>query len=301
MTTDIHPPGVAVPTAAGQAPLPPEQVLHSANCGLIIHRVGQLQYEFAAEGRQFGHDVLAYLNTAQAGAITTFLYEEVLGTRDRLHWYIHLKSPHDYQRVLEMVDHDRGFQDISERDRLEDKGHGNWERMFVQGSLRERIFCPQHGQTHADADYDPKELFVPPARNQTAQPRELQLSTASCGALLHRTAEVRYDVREPARDFAAAWQERINLALPGVVTSFLYEETFGQQDRIHWLIHLRSLADYPALRDSAGSPEAEALLGRDWVPASRGGGSWAAMFIPASIHDTLLLPYVGGVSPKLPL
>jgi hypothetical protein len=25
------------------------------------------------------------------------------------------------------------------------------------------------------------------------------------------------------------------------------------------------------------------------------------MFIPASIHDTLLLPYVGGVSPKLPL
>ena len=67
MTTDIRPPTTAVPTAAGQAPLPPEQVLHSANCGLIIHRVGQLQYEFAAEGRQFGHDVLAYLTPPRPG------------------------------------------------------------------------------------------------------------------------------------------------------------------------------------------------------------------------------------------
>ncbi|MGC4806675.1 DUF6039 family protein [Micromonospora sp. DT233] len=301
MSTNTPAEPAAVPTAASQAPIPTEQIVHSANCGLIIHRVGQLEYEFAAEGRQFGHDLLAYLNTAQAGVFTTFLYEEVLGTRDRLHWYIHLKSPHDYQRVLHMVDHDRDFQDISENDRLEEKGGGNWERMFVQGSIQERIICPQHGKTHPDDGFDPQVMFLPPARHQTEQPVEAQLNTATSGALLHRTAEVRYDVRDPARDFAVAWQERLNLALPGVVTSFFYEETFGKQDRIHWLIHLRSLADYPALREAAAGPGAEELLRREWVPKSRGGGSWGGMFIPGTIQDTVLVPYVGGVTPRLPL
>jgi hypothetical protein len=42
----------AVPTALDQTSIPIEDLLHSANAGMIIHRTGQLEYAFSAEGRQ---------------------------------------------------------------------------------------------------------------------------------------------------------------------------------------------------------------------------------------------------------
>ncbi|MFD5026620.1 DUF6039 family protein [Streptomyces sp. NPDC058373] len=81
--------------------------------------------------------------------------------------------------------------------------------------------------------------------------------------------------------------------LPGHVTSFLYEETFGKQDRIHWLIHLRTLNDYAKVtelsRTDAGYQD---LFAKQRVPDYKGGGAWGALFVPGSINDTVLVPYV---------
>ncbi|MFC8867923.1 DUF6039 family protein [Streptomyces sp. NPDC057148] len=283
-----------VPTAQQQASVPLDRLMHSGNSGLIVHRSGQLLYDFAAEGRNFSVDLLSYLNDSQAGVISTYLYEEVFGVQDRLHWFINMKSPHNYQRLLEMVDHDAEFQDISLSDRLPEKGHGNWERMFAPGSLQERIICPQHGMSHPpEGEVDPAELFVEPARYQTSQPPKEQLNSATAGAVVMRTADVHYDLRKEARAFAFDWQEYLNRALSGHVTSFLYEETFGKQDRIHWLIHLRTLDDYGRVvelgRRDAGYQD---LFARQRVPDHKGGGAWGGLFVPGSIHDTVLVPYL---------
>lgn len=150
--------------AAEQVAEPPEQLLHTGNSGLIIHRVGQLTYEFRTEGRSFARDLQFFTNKALHPNATTFVYEELFGTQDRLHWLIHMRAPNDYGQLLEMVDHNTEFQEVATNDRLTEQGGGNWERMFVQGSFQEKVIVPQHGLTHAGHDEDLGGLFaVPPA------------------------------------------------------------------------------------------------------------------------------------------
>lgn len=295
-TTDARPAASGrVRTAQEQTALPPEKLLHSGNAGLIIYRVGQLHYEFAKEGRGFSVDLLNYLNEHQAGVATTFCYEEMFGVKDRMNWFIHMRSPNEYRKLLEMVDHDEKFQDISIVDRLPEKGHGNWERIFVEGSLHERILVPQHGlnQNHDEDDHDDEdaENFVPPARNQTVQPFDEQFNSANAGAIVVRSAHVKYEYRNEGRLFAFDWQEYVNREMRGAATVLLYEETWGRQDRIYWLIHLRELGDYQTLTEIDRGPDMDRqIFAKPRVHESKGGGSWDKLFVPNSIQDRLLLP-----------
>lgn len=278
--------------AGQQTHLAPEQLLHSGNAGMIIYRVGQLAYEFAREGRVYSVDLLKYVNEHQVGVATTFAYEEVFGVRDRMHWLIHMRSPNEYRKLLEMVDHDEQFQDISVVDRLPEKGHGNWERMFIPRSFAERILVPQHGlHLHHDEDDEDEDAFAPSARHQSAQPFEQQLNSASAGAIVLREADVKYEHRKEGRLFGFDWQEYVNRELAGRVTILLYEETFGRQDHIYWLIHLRSLQDWQALAelDGGGAIQSD-IYAKPRLHASKGGGTWEQLFVPASIRDTLLMP-----------
>lgn len=288
MTAPSAQPAPADPTVA--------PMLNSANCGFTVHRVGQMEYGFAAEGRQFSIDLVDYLNKAQGRDVSTYLYAEVFGARDRLHWFVHMRSPHEYQRLLHMVDHDREYQDISTLDRLPTKGGGNWERMFVPGTFQERILCPQHGFGHPpEGEVDPARMFADPARYQTAQPADVQLSTADAGAVIIRTGKARYELRDQCRYFAVQWADYVNTALPGYVTAFLYEEIFGRQDTLHLLIHLRSLDDYGKLRElNRTDPGYRELMALERIPADRGGGNWGGLFVPGSLHDTVLVPHASG-------
>lgn len=278
-------------TAQDQTTVPADRLLHSANAGMIIHRVGQFKYEFAEEGHGFSVDLLKYINENQVGVATTFCYEETFGTRDRVHWLIHMRSPDEYKKLLHMVDHDERFQDISIVDRLPEKGHGNWEKIFVEASMQERILVPQHGLNqveHADPD---EGAFAPPARNQTRQPLDSQLNSANAGAIIMRAGNVRYEFREEGRLFWFDWQEYVNQELAGIATCLLYEETFGQQDRVHALIHLRDLSDYKTLVALDRSPAMrERIYAKQRVHESKGGGAWERLFVTGTIHDTLLLP-----------
>lgn len=282
--------------AQQQTGLPPEQLLHSGNAGMIIYRVGRLEYEFAREGRAYSVDLLKYVNEHQVGVATTFAYEEVFGVRDRMHWLIHMRSPNEYGKLLEMVDHDERFQDISVVDRLPEKGHGNWERMFVPRSFAERILVPQHGlHLHHDEDAadDGEEVnFAPSARHQSAQPFDVQLNTANAGAIVLREADVKYEYRKEGRLFGFDWQEYVNRELAGRVTILLYEETFGRQDHIYWLIHLRSLDDWRALAELERTDAIQSeIYAKPRLHESKGGGTWEQLFVPTSVRDTLLLPH----------
>jgi hypothetical protein len=270
--------------------------LNSATCGFTVHRTGQLEYAFAAEGGQFSLDLVGYINRAQAGVISAYLYRELFGVHDRLHWFVHMRSPHDYQSLLQLVDHDRDYQDISTLDRLPTKGGGNWERMFTPGTFQENVLCPQHGFGHPpDGEVDPAQVFADPARYQTSQPPEVQLTTASAGAVVLRTGKARYELRDQCRYFGVQWADYVNRALPGVVTAFLYEEIFGRQDTLHWLIHLRSLEDHARLEELGRTDDGyRELLDATRVPPALGGGNWGGLFVPGSLHDTVLVPYSTG-------
>jgi hypothetical protein len=206
-----------------------------------------------------------------------------------------MKAPNDYARLLDMVEHDKKYLDIATSDRLpEASGGGNWERMFTYGSLQERILLGQHGLlVDEDEHEDPEDTFVPSAGRQLTQPQEVRLNSANAGAIVLRTSEVLYQYREEGRQFAFSWQGYVNRELAGRVTAMLYEETFGQQDRIHHLIHLRSLEDYAALSALERSEKAhDELYAAERLHPSKGGGKWDRLFRPESIRDTLLIPHV---------
>jgi hypothetical protein len=200
-----------------------------------------------------------------------------------------------------MVDHDAAFQDIAARDRLPKKGGGNWEKMFIYGSLQETIMCPQHGfanvdhDDHDDHSGDPRErreTFVPPALHQTTQSPEQQLNSANAGAVVLRTGDVRYEFREEGRRFLYDWSNHVNDALPGQATAFIYEQTWGRQDRIHCLIHLRRLEDYGLVQEIDRSDGmAKEVYDVERVPEAKGGGRWDRLFAPASINDVVMVPH----------
>ncbi|MFD8362966.1 DUF6039 family protein [Streptomyces hygroscopicus] len=285
-----------VPPAAEQVEHPAEELLNSANAGLMIHRVGQISYEFRKEARSFARDLQFFTNKSLHPYATTLLYEELFGVQDRMHWLIHMRAPNDYGRLLEMVDHDSDFQKVSTSDRLSDRGGGNWERMFVEGSFQEKVIVPQHGFTHADGQ-EPGGLFATPARFQTGQSPENMLHSANARVVVHRTGQVRFALRKEGRKFAMEWLARVNERLEGHATVFLYEEQWGKQDRLHWLIHLRTLDDYRRIVElEAEDARLRELLSAQWVPDRHGGGNWGRMFLDGTFQDTVLVPHYPGAA-----
>ncbi|HEX6967239.1 MAG TPA: DUF6039 family protein [Micromonosporaceae bacterium] len=291
MTTSLNPPGSGYRfrPAHLQSPVPLDEVLHSANAGFIVHRSAQICNEFREEGLHFAAQMVELINPVAVGAVSVFLYEELFGTHNRLHWMLHLKQPNDYSRLLDMVDHDQKWREVADMDRLPTKGGGGWDRIFVEGTIAETVMCPQHGLGHGDDHHH--DTFQPAAMYQTALPPERLLHSANSAVTVHRTYQARYGVREEARLFLYEWAGYVNESLDGRATAFLYEEMWGRQDRLHLLIHLSSLEAYGRLLDlvdhDAGMHD---LLGRQWVPTFKGGGGWQRLFIDGSIAETVLVP-----------
>jgi hypothetical protein len=279
-----------------QSSVPLDRVLHTANAGFIVHRSGLIKYEFRAEGLQFGRQLVELINAGDVGYVSVFLYEEVIGVHNRLHWILHMKQPNDYGRLLDKVDHDAKWREITDLDRLPTKGGGGWERIFVEGSIQETVMCPQHGVGHgaSDEDEDHGDTFQPAARFQTTVPADRLLHSANSALTLHRVGQARYAVRDEARVFLYEWAGVVNEAFVGRATAFLFEEMWGRQDRLHLLIHLSSLDAYEELMEfTESAPEMRDLLARQWIPTFKGGGTWEHLFIDGTITDSLLAPARG--------
>ncbi|HEX4954734.1 MAG TPA: DUF6039 family protein [Thermoanaerobaculia bacterium] len=278
-----------VPTAAAQTTQEPDQLLHSASSGLIIHRTAQLKNEFRSGGREFAREVAEHVNRTQTGRATLFVYEEAFGVHDRIHWLIHLGGLTDYLTLITMSVNDEGFRNIFFRERIApEKGGGDWSRMFPDGSLSERVLIPlrRPGANGTDGA-----AFPLPAGRQTTLPAEQILHSANAGMLVERVGIARYEARDQARELALEVAERVNLGLPGVASMFVYEEMFGRQDCLHWLIHLRALDAYTAflafVQEDAGLAE---ILRR-----SGPGGGWS-WFLDGSLEETVLVPQFAGSS-----
>ncbi|WCN04119.1 DUF6039 family protein [Streptomyces sp. M92] len=75
-----------------------------------------------------------------------FLYEEALGTSDRIHWLIHTESLASYYSLIDM----RAWTEDDVRDVYSkewiaaEKGGGTWDRMFIDATLIDLALTPQH-------------------------------------------------------------------------------------------------------------------------------------------------------------
>ncbi|WP_332442969.1 DUF6039 family protein [Burkholderia ubonensis] len=102
-------------------------------------------HDYLPEARAFAIQLQNYMNVKLSPDAVTLVYEEVFGRHGKMHWLVHMKTPSDYGRLLDLVDHDKAFQDIYQEDRLPERGGGDWARICVQGSFREHVIVPRHG------------------------------------------------------------------------------------------------------------------------------------------------------------
>nr|ASV46885.1 hypothetical protein [uncultured bacterium] len=291
-----------VPTAQHQTSIPYEKLLHSANAGVIVHRTAIVKAEFRSEGRQFARELAEYITSKQVGVSSVYIYEETFGTKDVIHWLIHVSSLDAYSTMVRMGNSDPGFRDIFFKQRIApEKGGGTWDRMFVDGSITETVLLPQFygmfGTAMEGVKVPVREtksggMILPPAQHQTSVPPEQTLNSANAGIIMHRTGQLKYQFRAEGRQFARAVAETINKNQRGIASVFLYEEAFGRSDRIHWLIHLKDLPSYYSLIDmrAAMTPEVAEVYGRQWISPEKGGGTWDRMFIDATLQDLALTP-----------
>ncbi|GAA3273808.1 hypothetical protein Dvina_37685 [Dactylosporangium vinaceum] len=262
-----------VPPAQHQVEAGAAGLLHSANAGVIVQKVGQLRSEYRNEGRVFAREMAKHVNARQAGNATAFVYEETFGYEDRLHFLIHLRSLDTYYGMVEMGDQDRAYRESVAKERVQtDSGAGAWDRLFVDGSMRSNVLLPHTwtGRTGRDT--------VPVAGEQTAQPEGQLLHSGNAGIVLLRSATVGYGFRAEARQIARELVENINKNFAGEASAFAYEEAFGG-DQLHWLIHLRDLTTYQRLLEQDAFAD-------DGRPGT---------FVDGSVSDIALTPHHWGL------
>ncbi|MFB6888402.1 DUF6039 family protein [Kitasatospora sp. NPDC056327] len=244
-----------VPPASHQAePAAPESLLHSGNSGAMVRKSGQLRSEFRNEGRMFAREVAKHVNSQQAGRASAFVYEESFGYEDRIHFLIHLDALDVYYDLVEMGDRDRAFRESIAKERVgEDTGGGAWDRLFVDGSVHSTVLLPWTGQ---------------------AGP---QLNSASAGIVLLRSARIGHGFAAEGRELAREIADTVNERYAGEAAVTLFDEAFGDAERVHWAIGLKDLTVYGRLR-------------ADLAAQGRPG-----TFVDGSVRETALTPHHWGL------
>lgn len=137
----------AVRPAREQTALAPGDILHTANAGIVVRRTADFAYEFRNEARVFARAIAETVNLNMRGLATLFLYEEDFGSMDRLHWYIHMKSMSVYYLLMGLdasADPDAPRATFIQDWISMERGGGSWERMLIQGSVKDIALTPQY-------------------------------------------------------------------------------------------------------------------------------------------------------------
>ncbi|MFE7390164.1 DUF6039 family protein [Streptomyces sp. NPDC057582] len=274
-------------TALHQAAAAGDDVLQSANAGVVVERTAVIAAGLATEAHLFARQLTEAINKGNPGTATAFVYDETFGVQGRLHWMVHLRSMGDYERIM----------------RTAATGPEPWSRLFVPGSVKDRVMLPQFwGMYNTSAEGDlAKQTAVfqgteritglPPAYQQTTIPLDRLLNSANCGVLIHRTGVLDYDLRSEGRQFAREVAESINSHVGDDVSVFVYEGAFGPADHLHWLIHMRSMDSYFRLLEMhVRNEDVRDLYFRELISVEKGGGTWARMFLPGTLVDTAMTP-----------
>ncbi|MEU6426888.1 DUF6039 family protein [Microbispora sp. NPDC046973] len=132
---------------------------------------------------------------------------------------------------------------------------------------------------------------VPPALHQTSQSPDRVLHSGNAGVIVERVAQIRGGQGGAARRAAREIAEHINAKHAGTATVFVYEETFGVKNRLHWLLHFTSYADYGALL-AMGGPGGDI---RGGVFGAHEADVWDELFEAGSVRETVMLPHRWGI------
>lgn len=134
--------------------------------------------------------------------------------------------------------------------------------------------------------------FAPPAVAQLAG-KEGLLHSLNAGMLIHRVAQVNYDYLPEARTFALELQGYMNGKLTPDATVLVYEEILGGHGKMHWLLHMKTPADYGRLLHLVDHDKAfQEIYQGDRLP-KRGGGNWERIFVQGSFREQVMVPQHG--------
>ncbi|RKT17064.1 hypothetical protein BX285_1428 [Streptomyces sp. 1114.5] len=136
--------------------------------------------------------------------------------------------------------------------------------------------------------------IVPPAAHQCEIPAEQLLHTGNAGVVVQKVGQLKSEFRNEGRMFAREVAKHVNARQAGNATAFVYEESFGYEDRIHFLIHLRSLDTYYDLVEMGDQDRAyRESIAKERVQEDTGGGAWDRLFVDGSVRSNVLLPWAG--------
>lgn len=140
------------------------------------------------------------------------------------------------------------------------------------------------------------EDIIRPAFTQTTVAKDKLLTSTNAGLIVHRKGTVKGEFRSEGRVFARELAEYITTSKIGVASVFVYEETFGAKDVVHWFLHISDLGAYDTMVKMGDSdPAFREVFFKERVSADKGGGTWARVFLDGSISETVLLPQFSGM------
>lgn len=267
--------------------------LHSANAGVVVEVVAQVRQGRGAEALRLLRDTAAYFVDEEFRERVSVLGFQEVGVPDRLRVLLHLSSMNDYDQLHALVAREGGLRQLFGGI----AGGLPWDSLFVDGSIQSTIMLPQFRRMYgaADAVAEIKNgqpmKGLPPAYHQFTFPLGEIIHSGNAGLVIRRSAQLKYEFRSEGRQFAREVVDSINSKARGEATCFLFEEAFGAADRLHWLIHLKTIGSYyPLIQMHAVDPEVRDLYFRETLPASRGGGNWSRMFVEGSMVDRAYVP-----------
>lgn len=283
-------------TAQSQTNLAPADTLNSTTAGVVVEVTAQLKNGYRKEALRLLRDASLHVNEVKKGKVTVLSFHEV-GTFGRLHVMLNLSSMNDYDDLRSMASIDGAFARMLGEHSVSSGAGGSWDAMFVDGSIKATVMLPQfrrmYGADDKAVEFKSNQPLrgLPPAFNQFTLPLEEIIHSANAGLMIHRSAQLKYGFRSEGRVFAREVVDSINTKGRGEATCFLYEEAFGSADRLHWLIHMKTVGSYyPLIQMHAADPEVRELYFRETLPAEKGGGNWSRMFVEGSMVDCAFAP-----------
>jgi hypothetical protein len=146
--------------------------------------------------------------------------------------------------------------------------------------------------------------IVPPAEHQATGLGVRLLNSATAGVVVSKVGQLRSEFRSQGRMFGREMCKHVIGRQEGRATAYLFEETFGYEDRLHFLIHMESLDTYydMVLMGDQDAAYRESLAQQRVAEGDAGeSGAWDRLFLDGEMTSTVLLPrpVAGGVDPAV--
>lgn len=283
--------------AQQQIALSPEDTLTTTSAGAVIKLKGLVKQSLVSETRKVLQSISNYINDIYKGRASLFVFEELFGTKNTIYLLFQVETLQDYYDIMQ-IDMNCG----PLRTIINDKISGivnDWSELFESGTLASQTLLPQFRRMYGANDSGTEMTFqkpltgLPPAFHQFTLPLENIIHSGNAGLMIHREAQLKYEFRSEGRQFARDVVDSINTKARGEATAFLYEEAFGNADKIHWLIHMDKIDSYyPLIQIHAADPEVRELYFKETLPKEKGGGNWSKMFVEGSMKDNSFVPQI---------